>query len=130
MGEPLAKFWLFTSVSGTDTTPTKEIKYKKELSVGTPCKIMVVILNCVAFVGLPNEAKSDRKKRARWGNLLKNSGCFLQLLELIPSQPKKLNIKKISVVEPLAKLRLLSSVALPLLDFLMRPRADNLIRLV
>ena len=29
MGEPLAKFWLFASVSGTDTASTKEIEYKK-----------------------------------------------------------------------------------------------------
>ena len=42
MGETLAKFWLFASFSETDTTPTKEIKYKKELSGGTPCKIPVL----------------------------------------------------------------------------------------
>ena len=35
VGEPLVKFWLFSSVSGTDTTHTKEIKYKKS-SVGEP----------------------------------------------------------------------------------------------
>ena len=29
MGEPLAKFWLFASVSGIDNTPNKDIKYKK-----------------------------------------------------------------------------------------------------
>ena len=53
MGEPLAKFRLLSSVSGTDNTRlssvnpiplTKENK-EKELSGGTPCKIMVVILN-------------------------------------------------------------------------------------
>ena len=58
MGEPLAKFWLFASIIGTDTTPTKEIKYKKDLSGGTPCKILVVVLSCAAFVGFPKEAKS------------------------------------------------------------------------
>ena len=31
VGEPLAKLWLFASVSGTDTTSTNEIKYKKQL---------------------------------------------------------------------------------------------------
>ena len=36
VGEPIAKFWLFNSVSETDTTPTEEIKYKKEISGGTP----------------------------------------------------------------------------------------------
>ena len=41
MGEPLAKFRLFPSVSGTDTTLTKE-NLKMDLSVGTPCKIPVV----------------------------------------------------------------------------------------
>ena len=62
MGEPLAKFWLFASVSGTDTTPTKEIKYKKELIGGTPCKIPVVIFSYADFVGLLKEAKSGFKK--------------------------------------------------------------------
>ena len=57
MGGPLAKFWLFDSVSETDTTPTKKIKYKKDLSGGNPCKIPVVIFSCAAFVGLPKEAK-------------------------------------------------------------------------
>ena len=59
MGEPLAKFWLFDSVSGTDTTPTEEIKYKKELSVGIICKIPVVVFSCAAFVGFTKMAKSD-----------------------------------------------------------------------
>ena len=45
VGEPLVEFWLFPSVNGTDTTSTKEIKYKKELSGGTPCKITVVIFS-------------------------------------------------------------------------------------
>ena len=36
VGETLEKFWLFPSVSGTDTTLTKEKKYKRELSGGTP----------------------------------------------------------------------------------------------
>ena len=58
MGEPLAKLWLFTSVSEIDTTSTKEIKYKKDLTRGTPCKIPVVIFSLAALVGLPNEAKS------------------------------------------------------------------------
>ena len=57
MGEPLEKFWLFASVSETDTTPTKEIKYKKDLSGGTPCNIMVVIFSCANFIGFPKEAK-------------------------------------------------------------------------
>ena len=50
VGETLEKSRLFPSVSGTDTTSTKEIKYKKELSGGTPCKILVVIFSCAAFV--------------------------------------------------------------------------------
>ena len=90
MGELLAKFWLFASVSGTDTTPTEENEYKKELSGGTPCKITVVIFSFAAFVGLPREAKSGFKKRERdrWGNPLKNSGCSFKLVELIPRRPK------------------------------------------
>ena len=67
MGEPLAKFWLFASVSETDTPPTKEIKYIKELSGGTPCKILVFIFSCAAFFGLPREAKSGLKKRELGG---------------------------------------------------------------
>ena len=63
VGEHLAKFRLFASVSGTDTTSNKEIKYKKELSGVTPCKITVVIFSCAAFVGLPREDKSGFKKR-------------------------------------------------------------------
>ena len=54
---------------------------------------------------------------------MQNSGFLLQLVELIPGQPKKLNIKKISVGEPLTKLWLLSLVAPPSLDCLMRARA-------
>ena len=56
--EPLAKSWLFASASETDTTLTKEIKYKKELSGGTPCKISVVVLGCSTFVVLPKDARS------------------------------------------------------------------------
>ena len=56
VGEPIAKFWLFNSVSETDTTPTEEIKYKKEIRGGTPCKIPVVTFSCAAFVRLPREA--------------------------------------------------------------------------
>ena len=58
VGEPLAKFRLFASVSGNDTTHTKEIKYKEELSGETPCKIPVIIFSCAALFGLPREAKS------------------------------------------------------------------------
>ena len=58
VGEPLAKFRLFPSVGGTDTTLTKGIKYKKDPSGGTPCKIPVVIFSISAFIGLPKEAKS------------------------------------------------------------------------
>ena len=57
VGEPLAKLWLFASVSVNDITTTKEIKYKKYLSGGTPCKITIVF-SCIAFVGLPKVAKS------------------------------------------------------------------------
>ena len=70
VGEPLAKLWLFASVNGTDTTPTEEIKYKKEFIRGTPFKIMVVVFSCVAFFGLHKDAKSVFKKIARWGNPL------------------------------------------------------------
>ena len=45
VGGPLAKLWLFASVSGTDTTTTKEIKYFKNISGGTPCKIPVIIFS-------------------------------------------------------------------------------------
>ena len=58
VGEPLAKFWLFASVIGADTTPTKGIEYIKYLSGGTPCKIPVVIFSCAAFVGFLKEDKS------------------------------------------------------------------------
>ena len=53
MGEPLENFRLFASFSGTDTTSTKEIKYKKYLSGRTPYKIPVVIFSCATLVGLP-----------------------------------------------------------------------------
>ena len=56
--------------------------------------------------------------------------CLLQLVELIPRRPKKLNIKKSSVGEPLEKFWSLSSVTPPFLDCLRRQRAANLIRLV
>ena len=62
MGEPLAEFWLFASVIGTDTTMTKEIKYKKELSGGTHYKITVVIFSCAAFVRFTKEAKIGKKR--------------------------------------------------------------------
>ena len=58
VGEPLEKSCLFPSVIGTDITSNKEIKYKKDLSGGTPWKIPVVIFSCAAFVGLPKEVKS------------------------------------------------------------------------
>ena len=58
MGEPLEIFWLFASVDETDITPTKEIKYRKDISAETPCKNPVVIFSCAAFVGLPKDAKS------------------------------------------------------------------------
>ena len=81
VGEPLAQFWLFASVSETDTTPTEEIKYKKELSGGTPCKIPVVTFSCSALVRLPREANSGLKKYiARLGDPLKNYGCLIQLV--------------------------------------------------
>ena len=57
VGKPLAKLCSFDSVNETDTMPTEENKYKKELSGGTPCKIPVVVFSCAAFFGLPNEAK-------------------------------------------------------------------------
>ena len=60
-----------------------------------------------------------------WGNPLQNSGYLLQLVKLIPRQPNKINIKKSSVGEPLAKFRLLSSVAPPPLDCLRRPIAKE-----
>ena len=57
MGEPVETFWLFASVSGTDTTYTKEIKYKKEIIGVIPSKIPVVIFSYAAFVGFTKEAK-------------------------------------------------------------------------
>ena len=67
MGETLAKFRLFRSGSGTDTMMTKEIKFKKKLSGGSPCKIPVVIFSCAACVGFHKEAKSGLKKRELGG---------------------------------------------------------------
>ena len=102
MGECLETFWLFDSVSGTDTTLTKEIEYKKEISAGTPFKIPVVIFSCAASVVLPREAKSGfKKKRARWGNPLQNYGFSLQLVILISRRPKKLNKKRAQWGNPL-----------------------------
>ena len=43
MREPLVKFRLFPLVSGTDTTLTKKITKKRELSERTSGKIPVVI---------------------------------------------------------------------------------------
>ena len=101
VGEPLAKFRLLSSVAQPS----------------------------MACLRGPRAAK-NKNKRARWGDSLKNYGCSLQLVELIPCQPKKLNIKKSSVGEPLEKFLSLSSVASPSLDCLRRPRAANLIRFV
>ena len=50
-GNPLQNFGCLLQL-------VKLIKYKKELSGGTPCRIMVVIFSCAAFVGFPKEAKS------------------------------------------------------------------------
>ena len=106
---------MLASVSGTDTTPTKEIKYKK-ISVGEPLEkarllssVAPPLLDCLRR---PRAAKNN-KNRAWSGNPLQNSGCSLQLVELIPRRPNKLNIKKISLGEPLEKFWLLSSVAPP-----------------
>ena len=66
---------------------------------------------------------AEGEKGDMWRNPLQNVGCLLQLVELIPRQPKKLNEKKIAVWEPIAKFRLLSSVAPPLLGCLGSPRA-------
>ena len=100
VGEPLAKFWLLSSVAPP-------------------------------LLDLPKVVKSGLKQnRARWVNPLQNYSCSLQLVKLIPRQPNKLNIKKISVGEPLAKFQLLYSVAPPLLGCLRRPRAATLIKLV
>ena len=53
MGEPLAKFWLFASVSGTDTASTEENKYKNS-SVGEPLakfqllsSVALTLLDCL-----------------------------------------------------------------------------------
>ena len=91
-----------------DLIPRRPKIKKKEFSEETTCKILVAIFNCSAFVGFPRESKSGlRKKRARWGNPLQNSGYLLQLVELIPHHPDKINIKKSSVGEPLSKFRVL-----------------------
>ena len=37
---------------------TNKLNIKKDLSGGTPCKIMVVVFSYAVFVGLPKEAKS------------------------------------------------------------------------
>ena len=50
--------------SGCSLKLVKLIKYTKNLGEGTPCKILVVIFSCAAFVGLPKESKSSLKKRA------------------------------------------------------------------
>ena len=50
---------------------------------------------------LSSEEKKERKK-AQWGNLLQNLGCYFQLVKLIPLQPNKPK-KESSVGEPLEK---------------------------
>ena len=132
VGEPLAKLWLFASVSANDITKTKEIKYKN-ISVGEPLEKLRLLFSVASpslvFLRRPRAAKNI-SERAWWGYPLQNSGCSLQLVELIPRQLKKLNIKNISVGEPLEKFQLLSSVAPPSLDFPRIPRSANFIRLV
>ena len=66
-------------------------------------KIPVVIFSCAAFLGFPKAAKSGLKERerARWGNPLQVYGCSQQLVEMIPRQPKKLNIKRAHWANPL-----------------------------
>ena len=105
----------------------------KNFSVGEP----LAKLRLISSVASPSlvclrrpRADKNKSKRAWWGYPLKNSGCSIQLVELIPRHLKKINIKKSSVGESLEKFRLLSSVALPSLDRLRRPRAANFIRFV
>ena len=128
-GNPLQNFVCLLQL--VELIPRRRKKLNiKEISVGEPLT-KFRLLSSVAPTSLdclrrPRAAK----KRAWWGNPLQTSGCYLQVVELIPRQPKKLNIKKISVGEPFVKFRLLYSVASPSLDFLRRPRSANLIRLV
>ena len=118
-GNPLQNF-------GCSLQLVKLIQYKK-ISVREPLAksqlLYSVVLSSLDFIG--RRIAALKIYIARWGNALQNSGCSLQLVELIPHQPKRLNIKKSSVGEPLAKFRLLSSVVPPLLDCLRRPRADS-----
>ena len=44
-------------IFGCSLQLVKLIKYKKDLSRGTPCKIPVVIFSCIALVGFPKKAK-------------------------------------------------------------------------
>ena len=39
---------------------------------------------------IPLRQTKQQKKRVQWGNLLQNSGCFLQFVELITFRPKKI----------------------------------------
>ena len=126
-GNPLKKNCCLLQLVGLIPFRPKKLNIKN-ISRGTPCKIPDVIFSCAAFVGFPKEDKSRlRKKRARWGNPLKISGCSLLLVELVPRQPKKL---KSAMGELVSKLRFFSSVAPPSLYCLRRPRAANCIRLV
>ena len=93
VGEPLAKFWLFPSVSRTDTTLTKEKKLKRRAQWGNPLQNFGCYQN-----------KDKREKRAQWGNPLQNVGCY---------HKKYLKGGKSSVGEPLAKFWLLHSVSRP-----------------
>ena len=66
---------------------------------------------------------AEKKDRVILGEPLQKSGYSLPLVKLISCRPKKLNMKKFSVGEPLEDFQLLSSVAPTLLDCLGRPRS-------
>ena len=85
---------VFALVSGTDTKPTKEIKYKKQFSGGTRCKITAFIFSCSAFVGMSKEAKSGKKKESSVGETLAKYRLFPSVSGTDTTSTKEIKYKE------------------------------------
>ena len=70
MGEPLARFWFFTSV-GENDSDSRVTWTEKQSMLGNPLQDFGSLLRLVKMI--------DYKKRAQWGNPLYNNSWYLYL---------------------------------------------------